>query len=1262
MANSSKHADDVIFTEDSLLAFIKKIRNNIKDNLMFASTSDMLEKETSEYTLAEQEIARNFSDLESNHWEKYHPTQICIINNEILENKNNLNNGRYTWIRGGSLLKFRPEVDISEEDRNAGTIYVEENNGAKKHVVLAKGFTDNGDYESYFDITSQDVDQVNLTLAPVDDSGKTRYFIIENEKYIGILPSYVQQYVNNNIPVYQEKEDHWNKIKKLKTNIITCDNLNTDTLSFNNIDFNSNTKFNIKNSDEAFRYVSNISSTATSSYNYTKIGVGLPGDYIYNNEVFATLVDVPKNSVVRIKNPVIQDWTVDKELGNYYGAYSYNGISLTLYKQIVINYKDEKGYSELQSGNLLPTSRTLSIRTSYQLKNGNNIAYTSEQLKDDATLKTTQKDISKNKISSYPSNLEYANDIQQYKFLLEDSTGVTVNYKYPLITGDKKVKCEKDKLYFTASEFYINDDDTPQSPVENPEKLYYNKEIIGVKKEIQVQTDEALKTIRIENYTLPIRPDLPEHAYSQYNTYDKDKLTESITQPSNRTSTSYSNQWNPSKTAYKHFLKIKTIDDQIIELTEDSHGNIYDLSDIKSFILEKRTYTTNTYYQYNTTTYTYKSSETSEILKENIANSEILAFITENVNIPKYQYLESWSKNTDPTYDSNKTYYKKADDIYTEYKYDIDTWKDALGKGQLYVQDNNNNKTLVTPNTELNYVKPKDTEKYYLMTFSNYRYMGEASWAAALEPDDNGKINMYIFNSQTGVMDQIAASENKPSYQSNYYVFSNIDNNNKEQFTDIKNKSDITDEELANGLANYSYYKKVQIGETSNYYYAVIDSEQDFNDTSTIYQFKESAIYNGGATGFDSAKENGNYYYLDKDNETWRKVVNSTTYNDSIIYRQIFFSKIDSVEGLKNNSGILSNLIEAKNLFQQQGSGNSYVLVPNHATWDGNLIYARLVTDQSAEYEESKDNEEHSNWKASVRQGRMWLDLYTTRTDNKKYHLITNEYQYDHTKTYYERAVNDYIKDIDLVDSKNYYIYYHYNEADKWAQDYANVYLKNNLYFKDNLTNIYEQAIYDENTYYDVYGNFYTRAVSTSTETVGDGIEIEPGVGQGEFDARVEGSITTLGGIAARKSIKGYKVHGAVFNDYAEYRHTENIEPGRCVIETGNGDLILSNKRLQLGANIISDTYGFSIGETQNANTPIAVCGRVLAYPWEFKETFMPGQAVCSGPNGTISKMTREEVREWPDAIVGYVSEIPTYKEWGSDKIKVDGRIWIKVH
>lgn len=139
------------------------------------------------------------------------------------------------------------------------------------------------------------------------------------------------------------------------------------------------------------------------------------------------------------------------------------------------------------------------------------------------------------------------------------------------------------------------------------------------------------------------------------------------------------------------------------------------------------------------------------------------------------------------------------------------------------------------------------------------------------------------------------------------------------------------------------------------------------------------------------------------------------------------------------------------------------------------------------------------------------------------------------------------------------------------------------------------------------------------------------------------------------------KVRGAVFNDYAEYRESLVKEPGRCVIETGYGDLELSTKRLQLGGNIISDTFGFSIGETDKAETPIAVCGRVLAYPYEDRYKFTAGAAVCSGPNGTISLMTREEIREWPDAIIGYVSEIPEYKEWGTDKIQVNNRIWIKI-
>lgn len=144
--------------------------------------------------------------------------------------------------------------------------------------------------------------------------------------------------------------------------------------------------------------------------------------------------------------------------------------------------------------------------------------------------------------------------------------------------------------------------------------------------------------------------------------------------------------------------------------------------------------------------------------------------------------------------------------------------------------------------------------------------------------------------------------------------------------------------------------------------------------------------------------------------------------------------------------------------------------------------------------------------------------------------------------------------------------------------------------------------------------------------------------------------------------IRAGQVYGAVWNDYAEYRQTkEYIQPGYCVIETGKGDLIKSSERLQPGANIVSDTFGFAIGETEQTKTPLAVSGRVLAYPYEDRNSYQAGDPVCSGPNGTISKMTREEVREYPDRIIGTVSEIPDYEVWGTGNVKVNNRIWIKV-
>ena len=147
--------------------------------------------------------------------------------------------------------------------------------------------------------------------------------------------------------------------------------------------------------------------------------------------------------------------------------------------------------------------------------------------------------------------------------------------------------------------------------------------------------------------------------------------------------------------------------------------------------------------------------------------------------------------------------------------------------------------------------------------------------------------------------------------------------------------------------------------------------------------------------------------------------------------------------------------------------------------------------------------------------------------------------------------------------------------------------------------------------------------------------------------------------------------YGAVWNDYAEYRESNITEPGRCIKETGNGDLILTTKRLEKGCEIISDTFGFAIGQSDICKTPTAATGRVLAYLLEPIEEAKKniGQAVCSGPNGTVSIMTDEECRLWPQCIIGTISEIPDYEIWHAgmqegnkfEEIKVNGRIWIRV-
>lgn len=163
------------------------------------------------------------------------------------------------------------------------------------------------------------------------------------------------------------------------------------------------------------------------------------------------------------------------------------------------------------------------------------------------------------------------------------------------------------------------------------------------------------------------------------------------------------------------------------------------------------------------------------------------------------------------------------------------------------------------------------------------------------------------------------------------------------------------------------------------------------------------------------------------------------------------------------------------------------------------------------------------------------------------------------------------------------------------------------------------------------------------------------------------GAVKISGGLGVAKNIHAAKVYGAVWNDYAECRKANTALPGLCLTESPDGWMRRSTRRLQGACRLTSDTYGFCIGETDEAKTPIAVCGRVLAYPYEDISEFIPGDAVCSAPGGRVSKMSRREIRKWPDRIVGIVSEIPSYEYWqcGTEQdpreVKVDGRIWIYV-
>lgn len=133
-------------------------------------------------------------------------------------------------------------------------------------------------------------------------------------------------------------------------------------------------------------------------------------------------------------------------------------------------------------------------------------------------------------------------------------------------------------------------------------------------------------------------------------------------------------------------------------------------------------------------------------------------------------------------------------------------------------------------------------------------------------------------------------------------------------------------------------------------------------------------------------------------------------------------------------------------------------------------------------------------------------------------------------------------------------------------------------------------------------------------------------------------------------------LHGGAWNDYAENRICISGDVGDVVCEQGDGTLALSTEKLQPLPYVISDTYGMLIGNEGDDYKPLAVSGRVLVkvnYPVNV------GDVVCADKGGFATVMTRAEIVNYPDRILGIVSEIPTYKVWND--IEINNRVWITI-
>ena len=141
------------------------------------------------------------------------------------------------------------------------------------------------------------------------------------------------------------------------------------------------------------------------------------------------------------------------------------------------------------------------------------------------------------------------------------------------------------------------------------------------------------------------------------------------------------------------------------------------------------------------------------------------------------------------------------------------------------------------------------------------------------------------------------------------------------------------------------------------------------------------------------------------------------------------------------------------------------------------------------------------------------------------------------------------------------------------------------------------------------------------------------------------------------------KVWNAVWNDVADFQklyYNEEIVFGKCYYDTSDG-LKICNKRCQKSVvGIASNTFGFGLGAGSDNAIPIGVVGWTLAF---VDNEYEPGTPLTNTENGTLTEMTLQEKRDYPERLVAIYKKIENKQKWGvpGKEINVNGRHWVKI-